>query len=441
MKTVIIGAGPTGLFTGIGLARRGREVVVVDRDPGPPQYGEWRRRGVMQFRHAHSFRGQVVEALQAELPDVLDGLLSAGATVAVSDAHGGRPAALHCRRSVFERALWQRASTQPGLHLVAAHADEILVERDRATGVRIAGRRLDAELVIDASGRASRITRQVRGRGEGGDCGATYAGRLYRMRTGMTPGPINSVIGLSLSFPEYAAVAFLHDNATFTVTLIHSGADERLHRLRHDDVFDAAVRAIPGLAEWISPERALPIAPTLAGGRLHNYYRGQLDKAGRPLLRGLLAVGDSVCTTTPLAGRGVALAFSQARELLGLLTRGTPDIDDLTIEFDNWCTQYIRPWFTDHRYADTERVRRWSGYDVDLDRPLPSDLIVAAAATDPDLADMVAAYVTMDALPASLEPAEVRARDIFAAGWRPPPPIGPTLDELTSVVSRTPVAA
>jgi hypothetical protein len=41
-------------------------VVVVDRDPGPPPSGPdtvWHRRGVMQFHHAQTFRGQVVEAL------------------------------------------------------------------------------------------------------------------------------------------------------------------------------------------------------------------------------------------------------------------------------------------------------------------------------------------------------------------------------------------
>ena len=74
MRTVIVGAGPTGLFTAIALARRGRAVVVVDRDPGPPAQGTWQRKGVMQFHHAHTFRGPVVEALQAEMPDVLDDL-------------------------------------------------------------------------------------------------------------------------------------------------------------------------------------------------------------------------------------------------------------------------------------------------------------------------------------------------------------------------------
>ena len=68
MRTAIVGAGPTGLFLGTALARRGHEVTVVDRDPGPRSDGSWPRRGVMQFHHAHGFRGQVVDALDAGDP-------------------------------------------------------------------------------------------------------------------------------------------------------------------------------------------------------------------------------------------------------------------------------------------------------------------------------------------------------------------------------------
>ena len=441
MRTVIIGAGPTGLFTAIALARRGREVLVVDRDPGPPERGEWQRRGVMQFHHAHSFRGQVVDALNDEMPDVLAALVSAGASVATAPGHNGRPAALHCRRMVFEREMRRRAATEPRVRVVTGNVNEVLVEHTRAVGIRIGSKVVDADLVIDASGRAGRIVGTVRSRGEGADCGATYAGRQYRLRPGAEPGPTNSVIGLSLSFPEYAAVMFLHDSDTFTVTLIHSGADQRLHRLRHDTVFEAALGTIPALADWIHPERAVPIAPVLAGGRLYNHYRGQLDGSGRPVMSGLISVGDAVCTTTPLAGRGVALAFMQARRLVRSLMDHHDDIDGATMEFDEWCTANIKPWFADHQHVDTERVRRWSGSDVDLDRPLPSDLIVAAAEADPRLTDVVAPYITMDALPASLEPAAHRARAVYASGWRPEQPDGPTLDELISVASRTPEAA
>jgi hypothetical protein len=179
----------------------------------------------------------------------------------------------------------------------------------------------------------------------------------------------------------------------------------------------------------------------LPGGRLYNTYRGQLDAAGRPVLPGLISVGDAVCTTTPLAGRGVTLALMQARELVRILDVNDRDITTATMQFDHWSLRRVRPWFDDHRYIDSDRMRRWSGGDVDVSRPLPSDLIVAAAQADPALKDLVDPYTTMDALPASLAPAQARAREIYASGWRPPGPDGPTREQLSSVVSRTPAAA
>ena len=252
---------------------------------------------------------------------------------------------------------------------------------------------------------------------------------------------MNSPIALSLGLSGYWAIAFLHDDGAFSITFTHDGVDKRLRLLRHDDVFDEAVRAIPLLSEWIEPSRAQAISRALPGGRLYNTYRGQLDASGRPALPGLISVGDAVCTTTPLAGRGVSLALMQARQLVQMLDRHDTDIATATTQFDRWCLRNIRPWFDDHRHTDTERMRRWAGEDVDVTRRLPSDLIVAAVAADPVLSDVVGPYTTMDALPASLAPAQPRAREIYATGWRPPVPDGPTRAELSEVVSRTPAAA
>jgi 2-polyprenyl-6-methoxyphenol hydroxylase-like FAD-dependent oxidoreductase len=434
VRTVIVGAGPTGLFIAIALARRGRDVVVVDRDPGPSSHGVWQRKGVMQFHQAHTFRRQVIDALRSEMPDVLDDLIAAGATIATTAGSG--PASLLCRRMVFERVLRNTAKAQ-GATLVTGHVDGLSRERGRTVGVRVHGRTLAAGLVIDASGRGSRYANAVRGPAEGGDCGATYVSRQYQLRKGAKPGPVNSPIGLSLSYPGYVAVVFLHDNRTFSITLIHDGSDRRLRRLRDNGAFESAVRAIPQLSEWIEPTRSQPITPVLPGGRLYNSYRGQADPA---VLAGLISVGDAVCTTTPLAGRGVALALLQAGELVRTL-EDEHDIASATMRFDEWCTVHIRPWFDDHRYTDADRVRRWSGQDVDLSRPLPSDLIVGAAEADSALNTIVGPYNSMDALPASLAPAEPRAREIYASGWRPSLPEGPTRDELSAVVSRTRVAA
>lgn len=438
MQVIVVGAGPTGLFCAVALARRGHQVTVVDRDAGPPPSGRWRRRGVMQFDHAHTFRAPVVNALREQMPDVVRALVVAGARIV-----DGPTGALLCRRSTFERILHRAAEQQSGLTRLVATVDRPHRVTGRVAGVVARGHPLTGDLVIDASGRAARYLRGLRSESADHDCGAVYATRQYRLHAGAAAGPSNSPIGLSLSMSGYAAIAFVHDRGTFSVTVVHDGRDQRLRRLRDDVVFEAAVRAIPELSEWIDPRRARPLTSVLPGGRLYNSFRTQVGQDGTPLLPGLISVGDAVCTTTPLAGRGVTLAFMQCLALLGIIDEGR-DISSTTIEFDEWCDRNVRPWFEDHRHVDGDRVRRWAGGDVDVTRPLPSDLIVAAAEADPSLGPLVEPYATMAALPTGLLSAEPRAREIFAAGWRPALPPGPTRDELADVCdfhARTATAA
>jgi 2-polyprenyl-6-methoxyphenol hydroxylase-like FAD-dependent oxidoreductase len=155
VRTAIVGAGPTGLYLAIALARRGHHVTVVDRDPGPSADGAWPRKGVMQFHHPHGFRGQVVDALLAEMPEVLDDLVAAGAVPATIPERPGRILGLQCRRATFERVLRAAALTEPGVQLRRGHADDIRGERGHVVALTVDGHEIDAELVIDASGRAA----------------------------------------------------------------------------------------------------------------------------------------------------------------------------------------------------------------------------------------------------------------------------------------------
>jgi hypothetical protein len=86
---------------------------------------------------------------------------------------------------------------------------------------------------------------------------------------------------------------------------------------------------------------------------------------------------------------------------------------------------------------DAESVRRWQGADVDLDRPLTSNAIVAAAPHEPAIAPHLGGYLAMTALPSSLAPAEPLARGVYESGWRPPSSDGPTRDDLVALIDTT----
>ena len=111
VRVAIIGAGPTGLFLGLALHRRGHAVTVVDRDQGPEPDGSWPRKGVMQFHHAHAFRAPVAASLRREVPEALTRWIELGAEPAYVPgterrARGGtasRPCAANCRPAPVRR--------------------------------------------------------------------------------------------------------------------------------------------------------------------------------------------------------------------------------------------------------------------------------------------------------------------------------------------------
>ena len=431
MRTLIVGSGPTGLLLGAALARRGHQVTSVDRDPGPTGHA-WIRRGVMQFEHAHGFRPQVPMTLQAEWPEALDRWLSLGAQpVEVPSSVASRQGqGVLSRRSTFERALRHEARNQPGLTLRTGHVDGLVLDRGHVVGAQVDGSLVEADLVVDASGRAGRLGR--RGAQDvdpelDGDCGLAYVDRTYQLIPGAEPGPMTTPIAYFADFDGYQCLVFLHESGHFSVVLVRPTADAALKALRFEAAFEAACQAIPALSEWTEPARSHPTSGVLVGGALRNIYRRQ---AGTP---GLVSVGDSVATTTPTRGRGIAMACMQVTALLVLLDDGA-DPSTVAEPFGAWCDDHIEPWVADHIAIDGGMVKRWQGQDLDPSLPLTSDLIAAAVEADPRIGQHAAGYFAMTALPETLRPAEPLARAVYQRGWRPAYGQGPKRDQLVDVI-------
>jgi hypothetical protein len=238
-----------------------------------------------------------------------------------------------------------------------------------------------------------------------------------------------------VAYPRHQVYVFLQDDRTFCTLIVRAADDAALAGLRSPAGYAAATAAVPALATWTHPDRAVPLTGVLPGGRPANRYRPQVD-AGGGVLPGLVRVGDVVCSTNPMAGRGVATSLLQARRLVTLVDEHAPDWSAVARALDAWCDAEIRPWFDDHVHIDAERSRRWAGADVDPARPLPSDLVVAACETEPGLMGVVGPYLLMEALPASLAAVRPWAQQRYAAGWRPPVPPGPSREELAELVAR-----
>src|SRR5665213_611028 len=82
-KVIVVGGGPTGLATAMLLAKRGVEVVVLDREaPAPMEVDDlwenWERRSVAQFHQVHYLQPAAHAQLAAHLPEVLEHMATAG---------------------------------------------------------------------------------------------------------------------------------------------------------------------------------------------------------------------------------------------------------------------------------------------------------------------------------------------------------------------------
>jgi hypothetical protein len=316
--------------------------------------------------------------------------------------------------------------------LRTGRVERLLVEHGRVVGVVVDGQSVPAGLVIDASGRAPRLgapsVEEI-----GGECGISYVDRRYRLREGADPGPLTQPFVWGGSFDGFDVMVFPHERGHFSVVIVRPTSDAALKQLRHTHLFDAACRAIPALAAWTDPDRSVPCGDVLPGGLLRNVYRGQ-----RPLA-GIVSVGDAVATTTPTAGRGVAMASMQIASLLELIDGGA-DLVDIAVPFGERCDHEILPWVEDHMENDNERTQRWLGAELDLTRPLTSMTTLEAAPADPRILQHADGYLAMTALPATLAPAEPLARAVYASGWRPPFADGPSRDELVALMSSSAAA-
>jgi 2-polyprenyl-6-methoxyphenol hydroxylase-like FAD-dependent oxidoreductase len=430
MRIVVVGAGPVGSLSALMLARRGHEVVLVDRDPGPAWDEPWERRGVMQFNLPHFFRPAVRQTICAELPELWSALLLAGGLPARPPGFPEEMTGLQCRRATFERTVWTFIAAEPGIARLCGHVDRLLVEGDDVTGVVVDGTAVPADLVVVASGRAGRVGDDIRVPGEASNSGFSYASRQYRALPGVEL-PDWGMPRYQL-YDGYLTIVFPQDAQTLSALIVRPSDDPRLAELRHNDVFDAAVAAIPFLAEWTDPARFEPITDVRSGSNLINGYRGQRRVDGR-YTRGVVFVGDAVLTTNPAAGRGVALGLQQARTLVSILD-ATPDLVEATAAFDAWCEENLRPWFEDHVYWDATLLRRFAGQDLDLDARIPSDVVVDCAQVDPSIMAAAGPYLGMLALPSILDSVQDKARAVLRTGWRPAYADGPTRDQLVERV-------
>jgi 2-polyprenyl-6-methoxyphenol hydroxylase-like FAD-dependent oxidoreductase len=386
-RVVVIGGSVAGLAAALALAGSGRRVSVLERDMAPlpatplEAFESWQRPGAPQTRHAHAFLSRLRNLLRERAPEWLAKLLAAGAeelrfaemlppglrgtkVLPEDDAF----TLLACRRTTFEWSL-RRHILETG---IAEFRDGVRVTgllgtpgaQPRVTGVRLRERggreaTLPADLVIDASGRRSRLHAWLTAlggpalRSESAPCGIFYSSRFYKLRDGVTPPETRGPVAADLGYLKYAI--FPGDSRIFSLTLAASPDDAPLRAVMRDEAFTAVCEALPTLPEWIDPRVSLPVSDvhTLAGLRGTRRF---VVEDGEPVALGVAAIGDALIHTNPIVGRGCSLAFVNAFLLADALREHAADEREFALALDAAVTREIVPWYEAQRAQDADAI-------------------------------------------------------------------------------------
>ena len=308
-RVVVAGAGFAGLAAALFLARRGQIVTLVERDGAPPDgtpsddVNRWLHPGVSQARQSHALLGRARRVLADETPDVLASLLARGVHE-VPAVVGAEPGVT---LMAGDAVVGLRVSTSGSVPVV--------------TGVRLfSGVSIDADLVIDASGRRSALPEWFAQAGlrapveDRQDCGFFYLTRFYSVRPGCQIPTSNIPASIAL---DYATVFALGaDNDTFSLTVTLSVNDPYRKALRDHGCFEAFLHAVPHSAPWI--QVGVPISDIATMSRIENRRR-LLTTSDGPIVGGVVAIGDAALHTNPTLGRGISMELmrSEPKRLRG----------------------------------------------------------------------------------------------------------------------------
>jgi 2-polyprenyl-6-methoxyphenol hydroxylase-like FAD-dependent oxidoreductase len=385
-RVLVIGAGLAGLSVALALAPTGRQVILLDRDPPPPSaaadeaFRDWTRRGVGHLRHSHAFLARLRTIIRDEHPGLLADLLAAGCRELtfdrwLTDLH--KPTyvqqpidadlvVLTSRRTTLELVIRAYVERLPGVTLRSdAFVTGPITEPGppiRVTGVTLqGGETLQADLVVDAGGRAGGIIEQLMELGApiaetSETAGILYYTRHYRLHPGLDEPPRGAAPSTGdMGFLKFGV--FPADNGCFSITLCVPEIEEELRKAVVDpEKFDAICNEIPGLVPWIAPDRSTATSKVFGMGELHSRWR-DLVKDAQPAVLGLFGVGDAIARTNPLYGRGCSFAMVGAYLLKDAL-RTSPDPAQRLLAYDAAVRRELLPYYTTMLDQDRAAIRR-----------------------------------------------------------------------------------
>jgi flavin-dependent dehydrogenase len=380
---------------------------------------------------------------------------------------------LACSRVTFEWVL-RRYVLETGLvdfrdgvevsELVAAPDDQTS-DLPRITGVRLRDpvgepEVLNGDLIVDASGRRSKLGEWLAGIGAREleevrtPCGIYYASRFYRLLEGQERPSHDGIIGGDLGYLKFGI--FPADNRMFSVTLAAAPDDEPLRAVLRTAGFDRVTKNLPMVAAWIDPKVSEPVSETHGMANLNNVHRLTV-KDGEPLALGLVAIGDSLVHANPLTGRGCSLAWVSAYALSDAVREHPGDLRAIALDLNSVVERDCAPWLAAQMRQDADAVEAnrlqrdgQDPYQVERDdgttdakayaRSFVREGLLPAAREDLGLMRAFARIGHMLDMPSDLlkrsEFMQLALESYEQRHDRPPPVLGPTRGEMLEILAQ-----
>jgi 2-polyprenyl-6-methoxyphenol hydroxylase-like FAD-dependent oxidoreductase len=334
-RALVLGGGIAGLGAAGALARHFEEVQVAERDPYPDEPAA--RPHAPQGAHVHVLLAKGLEVLSRRVPELtgwLDqmGLHEGDLTEHVRTAYAGRwlPRTRSgipfrpCTRPEIEHLLRRDVERCPNVTILREHKAERLLGRERVTGARVshAGgeRDIQADLVVDAMGRASPSARWLSDAGMAPPTETVDAGVVYTSCLFEPPARIDDdwiMLGATapvLRDPHMSALMRLGPGRLLCAFIAYG--NEKPPRTAEELVACTAGLCVPEIHRLLRACRPMS-APVVFNNTL-NRWRHFARIPTFP--DGLVCIGDAACTLNPRYGQGMTVAALSADRLDAELT-------------------------------------------------------------------------------------------------------------------------
>ncbi|MEV5510867.1 FAD-dependent oxidoreductase [Streptomyces orinoci] len=339
-RAVVLGGSIAGLGAARVLSEHADEVVIVE--PDELSASSPVRPGVPQGSQVHAVLSMGSDLLERWLPGLTDELAAEGAIPGYGDriehyVDGVRKVGVPSEytigltRPLLETHVRRRVLAAEGVRLVRGRALALVAEGERVTGVEYVPhdtqepRTLAADLVVDATGRGTRLDRWLSAAGwtppalERMNLQLGYATALFKSGEEL-PG-LNVVQAISTPQGPYRdSFAAVRVEGRRWMVVLSAYGEDRPTRDREEFLRRCGAAPVPPIAE-IAQQCTLEgevATYTMADSRRRHFTALSRFPAG------LVAVGDAVASFNPVYGQGMTSALLHASCLSAHLRSGAP---------------------------------------------------------------------------------------------------------------------